>query len=64
LDEPYQVEEAAMVAKIIMIIYYLICLFFVFITARNLFREENSRDRVILYLITLVPFILRLLRFK
>ncbi|MBC7364371.1 MAG: hypothetical protein H5U07_07495 [Candidatus Aminicenantes bacterium] len=53
-----------MLAKIIMIIYYLLCLFFVFITIRNLFQEENSRDRVILYLLTLVPFILRLLRFK
>lgn len=52
-----------MLAKIIMIIYYLICLFFIIITVRNLSREA-SRDRVILYLLTLIPFILRLLRFK
>lgn len=52
-----------MMAKIIMVIYYLICLFFVFITVRNLVREDN-RDRIILYLLTLVPFVLRLMRFK
>ncbi len=52
-----------MMAKVIMVIYYLICLFFVFITARNLLRE-NNRDRIILYLLTLVPFVLRLMRFK
>ncbi|MCR4397195.1 MAG: hypothetical protein NUW07_10775 [Candidatus Saccharicenans sp.] len=51
-------------AKIIMIIYYLLSAFFVFITAKNLIQEKNSRDRVILYLVTLIPFILRLLRIK
>jgi len=53
-----------MIAQIIMVIYYLICLFFVFITLKNLISERTSADKVILYLVTLIPFILRLLRFK
>ncbi|MGB9906420.1 MAG: hypothetical protein ACPLRR_03415 [Candidatus Saccharicenans sp.] len=51
-------------AKIIMIIYYLLSAFLVFITSKNLIQEKNSRDRVILYLVILIPFILRLLRIK
>lgn len=50
--------------KIIMILYCGICLLFVFITVRNLIQEKNSRNNVILYLVTLIPFILRLLRIK
>jgi hypothetical protein len=53
-----------MIAWLIMGLYYLLCAFFVFITLRNLVQEKASRDRVILYLVTLVPFILRLLRVK
>ncbi|MBP6908994.1 MAG: hypothetical protein KBC18_01050 [Candidatus Saccharicenans sp.] len=53
-----------MIAKIIMIFYYLLCLFFTIITIKNLIEEKTSRDKVVLYLITLVPFIARLLRFK
>ncbi|MGQ9801069.1 MAG: hypothetical protein ACUVRL_05345 [Candidatus Saccharicenans sp.] len=53
-----------MIARIIMIIYYLLSGFFVFITVKNLIQEKQSRDRVILYLVTLIPFILRLLRIK
>lgn len=53
-----------MIAKIIMIFYYLLCLFFVAITFKNLLEERTSKDRIVLYLITLVPFVARLLRFK
>ncbi|MGB9765446.1 MAG: hypothetical protein ACPLZD_08850 [Candidatus Saccharicenans sp.] len=51
-------------ANIIMILYYFISLFFVLITIKNLIEEKKSRDRIILYLLTVIPFILRLLRFK
>ncbi len=51
-------------SKIIMILYYGICLFLVFITVRNFVQEKNSRNNLILYLVTLIPFILRLLRIK
>ncbi|HOE14003.1 MAG TPA: hypothetical protein PLP94_03100 [Candidatus Saccharicenans sp.] len=53
-----------MIAKIIMVIYYLICLFFTAITIKNLIEEKTSKDKVVLYLITLIPFIARLLRLK
>ncbi|HOP61370.1 MAG TPA: hypothetical protein PKZ60_08165 [Candidatus Saccharicenans sp.] len=53
-----------MIAKIIMVIYYLICLFFTAITIKNLIEEKTSKDKVVLYLITLIPFITRLLRLK
>lgn len=53
-----------MIAKIITIFYYLLCLFFVLITLKNLIEEKNSRDKIILYFLILIPFILRLLRFK
>ncbi|MCR4410519.1 MAG: hypothetical protein QHH43_08525 [Candidatus Saccharicenans sp.] len=53
-----------MIARIIMIAYYLISVFFVLITIKNLLKERDSRDRVVLYLVTLIPFILRLLRIK
>ncbi len=53
-----------MIARIIMIAYYLIAAFFVLITIKNMLQEKNSRDRVVLYLITLIPFIIRLLRIK
>lgn len=52
-----------MIARLVMIAYYLISAFFVLITIKNLLKE-NSRDRVVLYLVTLIPFILRLLRIK
>ncbi|MCX8160834.1 MAG: hypothetical protein N3G18_07875 [Candidatus Saccharicenans sp.] len=53
-----------MLARIIMVAYYLISAFFVLVTVQNLLREKDSRDRVVLYLVTLIPFILRLLRIK
>jgi len=53
-----------MIAKLIMLFYYLLCLFFVLITVKNLIEENSNLDRIILYFLTLIPFILRLLRFK
>ncbi len=53
-----------MIARVIMITYYLMSAFFVLITIKNLLKERDSRDRVVLYLVTLIPFILRLLRIK
>lgn len=53
-----------MVARVIMIAYYLISVFFLLITIKNLVRERDSRDRVVLYLVIIIPIILRLLRIK
>ncbi|MDI6844550.1 MAG: hypothetical protein QME28_00230 [Candidatus Saccharicenans sp.] len=53
-----------MIAKIVMIIYYLISAFFVAIVLKNFIQEKESRDRALLYLIVLIPFILRLFRVK
>lgn len=53
-----------MIARIIMIFYYLISFFFVLVTFKNLIQEKENRERIILYFVILVPFILRLLRIK
>ena len=49
---------------IIMILYYLITLFVVAMLAWNFVREKRSVNDMILYLLVLIPLVLRLLRVK
>ena len=48
----------------IMIIYYLISAFIAAMLVWNFVREREDRERMLLYLIVLVPFILRLVRIR
>jgi hypothetical protein len=50
--------------KIIMISYYLISAFIAAMVFWNFWLEKKKVDRMILYLLVLVPLILRLLRIK
>ncbi len=47
---------------LIMIVYYLICLFIAAMLAWNFAREKDDRQMMLLYLIVLVPLVLRILR--
>lgn len=49
---------------IIMILYYLITLFVAALLAWNFVREKRSVNDMILYLLVLIPLVLRLLRVK
>jgi hypothetical protein len=49
---------------IIMVCYYVICAFLAFLLFWNFVREKKSRDQLWLYLIVMIPLLLRLLRFK
>ena len=49
---------------VIMIIYYLVSAFLVAMLLWNFFREKKSIDDMILYLVILVPLVLRLFRVK
>jgi len=49
---------------IIMILYYIITLFLVAMLLWNFVREKKSVDDMILYLVILVPLVLRLFRVK
>jgi len=49
---------------LIMIAYYLIAAFLAALLAWNFVRERKSRDDLILYLLVLVPLVMRLLRVK
>lgn len=46
----------------IMIIYYLISAFIAGMLVWNFIREKEDRERMLLYLIVLVPFVLRIFR--
>jgi NhaP-type Na+/H+ or K+/H+ antiporter len=48
----------------IMILYYLITLSLVGLLAWNLIREKKNLENMILYLLVLIPLIMRLLRVK
>jgi phosphate starvation-inducible membrane PsiE len=52
------------VMPIIMIIYYAITAYIVGMLIWNFIREKKSVDDMILYLVILVPLVLRLLRVK
>ena len=49
---------------IVMILYYIIAAYLVAMLIWNFFREKKSIDDMILYLVILVPLVLRLLRVK
>jgi len=49
---------------IIMIFYYLICVYISGILIWNFIREKKSINDAILYLIVLIPLFLRILRVK
>jgi hypothetical protein len=49
---------------IIMILYYLLSAFIVVMLVWNFLREKKSLNDMILYLLVLVPIVLRLLRVK
>jgi len=49
---------------VIMIIYYLLSAFLIAMLLWNFFREKKSIDDMILYLVILVPLVLRLFRVK
>jgi len=48
----------------IMIIYYLISAFLVGLLVWNFWQEKNDLQNMVLYLLVLVPLVLRLLRVK
>jgi hypothetical protein len=48
----------------IMIAYYVITAFILFLLGWNFVREKKSRDGLVLYLLVMVPLLLRLLRVK
>ncbi len=48
----------------IMILYYLITAFLAFLLAWNFVREKKKAEDLALYLLVLIPLVLRLLRIK
>lgn len=49
---------------IVMIIYYLICVYILTMLIWNFIREKKSVDNMLLYLLIMIPLVLRLLRIK
>jgi len=49
---------------IIMAIYYIISAFIAFMLIWNLIIEKKDKEKMLLYLIVLIPCILRILRIK
>ena len=49
---------------IIMIIYYVISVFIAGLLVWNFIRERDDKQRMLLYLIVLIPFVLRILRIR
>jgi hypothetical protein len=50
--------------NVIMIIYYLISAFVAGMLVWNFVREKEDRERMLLYLIVLIPFVLRIFRVR
>jgi hypothetical protein len=48
----------------VMILYYLISAFVASMLVWNFVREKEDRERMLLYLIVLTPFVLRILRIR
>ena len=48
----------------IMIVYYLISAFITVMLIWNFIREKEDKQSMLLYLIVLIPFILRLMRIR
>ena len=49
---------------VIMIVYYLICVYFIGLLFWNFIKEKKSVNDMLLYLLVLIPLILRVLRVK
>jgi hypothetical protein len=49
---------------LIMIFYYVICVYLIGILLWNFIKEKKSANDMILYLLVLIPLILRVLRVK
>ena len=49
---------------IIMIIYYLISAFVAAMVIWNFIRERQDKEKMLLYLIVLIPLVLRIFRFR
>ncbi len=49
---------------LIMTLYYVICVFLIGILLWNFIKEKKSANDLILYLLVLIPLILRILRVK
>lgn len=49
---------------LIMIVYYLICAYLAGILIWNFIKEKESSTKLILYVIVILPLIIRLLRIK
>jgi hypothetical protein len=49
---------------LVMIAYYVISVFLLALLAWNFLREKKSPDNLVLYLLVMIPLILRLLRVK
>ena len=47
-----------------MVIYYIICVYLIAVVLWNFIREKKSINDMILYLLVLIPLILRVLRVK
>lgn len=50
--------------SLITIVYYILTAFLLGLVIWNFVREKASRDRLVLYLLVMVPLITRLLRVK
>jgi hypothetical protein len=50
--------------NVIMIIYYLISAFVAGMLVWDFVREKEDRERMLLYLIVLIPFVLRIFRVR
>ena len=48
----------------VMVLYYLITAFLLVLLAVNFVREKRDRNDMVLYLLVMIPLILRLLRVK
>ncbi len=49
---------------LIMILYYVMCIYLIGILLWNFIKEKKSSNDLILYLLVLIPLILRVLRIK
>ena len=49
---------------VVMIAYYIVSAFLLALLIWNFLREKRSRDNIVLYLLVMIPLILRLLRVK
>ena len=49
---------------IIMVLYHLLCVWLAAVLIWNFWTEKKDRDRLWLYLLVLIPLLLRILRIK